>query len=181
MKRTTRYLAISMAAAGLALGVTAGRAQLVPSLPAMPSLPGRLPSIGQGISSLADPVIERVDAASRATVRQLEQVRRATFTQLVRDHPDAIALDPMGFPARAGEVVVDAPSDALLATVGPLGFTVIERDDVLGVGFVRLRVPPGQSLKAALKVLEAGWRGERRSAPSAERERNTDRGVGVRR
>ncbi|WP_433910479.1 S8 family serine peptidase [Sphingomonas yabuuchiae] len=154
MKRTTRYLAISMAAAGLALGVTAGRAQLVPSLPAMPSLPGGLPSIGRGISSLADPVIERMDAASRATVRQLEQVRRATFTQLVRDHPDAIALDPMGFPARAGEVVVDAPSDALLAAVGRLGFSVIERDDVLGVGFVRLRVPPGQSLNAALKVLE---------------------------
>ncbi|MBN3558814.1 S8 family serine peptidase [Sphingomonas yabuuchiae] len=143
-----------MAAAGLALGVTAGRAQLVPSLPGMPSLPGGLPSVGRGISSLADPVIDRVDAASRATVRQLEQVRRATFAQLVRDHPDAIALDPMGFPARAGEVVVDAPSDALLATVGRLGFTVIERDDVLGVGFVRLRVPPGQSLKAALGILQ---------------------------
>jgi len=154
MKRTTRYLALSMAAAGLALGVTAGRAQLVPSLPGMPSLPGGLPSVGRGIASLADPVIDRVDAASRATVRQLEQVRRATFAQLVRDHPDAIALDPMGFPARAGEVVVDAPSDALLATVGRLGFTVIERDDVLGVGFVRLRVPPGQSLKAALGVLQ---------------------------
>ncbi|APX66436.1 S8 family serine peptidase [Sphingomonas sp. gentR] len=154
MKRTTRYLAVSMAAAGLALGVTAGRAQLVPSLPGMPSLPGGLPSVGRGISSLADPVIDRVNAASRATVRQLEQVRRATFAQLVRDHPDAIALDPMGFPARAGEVVVGAPSDALLATVGRLGFTVIERDDVLGVGFVRLRVPPGQSLKAALGILQ---------------------------
>ncbi|WP_257575583.1 S8 family serine peptidase [Sphingomonas sanguinis] len=154
MKRTTRYLAVSMAAAGLALGVTAGRAQLVPSLPGMPSLPGGFPSVGRGISSLADPVIDRVDAASRATVQQLEQVRRATFAQLVRDHPDAIALDPMGFPARAGEVVVDAPSDALLATVGRLGFTVIERDDVLGVGFVRLRVPPGQSLKTALGILQ---------------------------
>ena len=154
MKRTTRYLAVSMAAAGLALGVTAGRAQLVPSLPGMPMLPDGLPSVGRGIASLADPVIDRVDAASRATVRQLEQVRRATFAQLVRDHPDAIALDPMGFPARAGEVVVDAPSDALLAAVGRLGFTVIERDDVLGVGFVRLRVPPGQSLKVALGVLQ---------------------------
>lgn len=154
MKRTTRYLAVSMAAAGLALGVTAGRAQLVPSLPGMPMLPEGLPSVGRGIASLADPVIDRVDAASRATVRQLEQVRRATFAQLVRDHPDAIALDPMGFPARAGEVVVDAPSDALLAAVGRLGFTVIERDDVLGVGFVRLRVPPGQSLKVALGVLQ---------------------------
>lgn len=154
MKRTTRYLAVSMAAAGLALGVTAGRAQLVPSLPGMPMLPDGLPSVGRRIASLADPVIDRVDAASRATVRQLEQVRRATFAQLVRDHPDAIALDPMGFPARAGEVVVDAPSDALLAAVGRLGFTVIERDDVLGVGFVRLRVPPGQSLKAALGVLQ---------------------------
>jgi subtilisin family serine protease len=154
MKRTTRYLAVSMAAAGLALGVTAGRAQLVPSLPGMPMLPDGLPSVGRGIASLADPVIDRVDAASRATVRQLEQVRRATFAQLVRDHPDAIALDPMGFPARAGEVVVDAPSEALLAAVGRLGFTVIERDDVLGVGFVRLRVPPGQSLKVALGVLQ---------------------------
>ncbi len=154
MKRTTRYLALSMAAAGLVLGVTAGRAQLLPSLPGMPSLPGGLPPVGRGIASLADPVIDRVDAASRATVRQLEQVRRATFAQLVRDHPNAIALDPSGFPARAGEVVVDGPSDSLLAAVGPLGFTVIERDDVLGVGFVRLRVPPGQSLKAALGVLE---------------------------
>ncbi|MDZ7281729.1 S8 family serine peptidase [Sphingomonas sanguinis] len=154
MKRTTRYLALSMAAAGLALGVTAGRAQLVPSLPGMPSLPGGLPSVGRGMASLADPVIDRVDAASRATIRQLEQVRRATFAQLVRDHPNAIALDPMGFPARAGEVVVDAPSDALLTAVGQLGFKVIERDDVLGVGFVRLRVPPGQSLKAALGILE---------------------------
>ncbi len=154
MKRTTRYLAVSMAAAGIALGVTAGRAQLVPSLPGMPMLPDGLPSVGRGIASLADPVIDRVDAASRATVRQLEQVRRAAFAQLVRDHPDAIALDPMGFPARAGEVVVDAPSDALLAAVERLGFTVIERDDVLGVGFVRLRVPPGQSLKAALGVLQ---------------------------
>jgi hypothetical protein len=154
MKRTTRYLALSMAAAGLVLGVTAGRAQLVPSLPGMPSLPGGLPSVGRSITSLADPVIDRVEAASRTTARQLAQVRRATFAQLVRDHPNAIALDPMGFPARAGEVVVDAPSDALLAAVGRLGFTVIEREDVLGVGFVRLRVPPGQSLKAALAVLE---------------------------
>jgi hypothetical protein len=116
MKRTTRYLALSMAAAGLVLGVTAGRAQLVPSLPGMPSLPGGLPSVGRSITSLADPVIDRVEAASRTTARQLAQVRRATFAQLVRDHPNAIALDPMGFPARAGEVVVDAPSDALLAS-----------------------------------------------------------------
>ncbi|WP_322963619.1 S8 family serine peptidase [Sphingomonas fuzhouensis] len=154
MKRTTRYLAILAATAGLGMGVTAGRAQLLPSMPAMPSLPGAIPSIGRALPSLADPVIERVEGLSRAAARQLDQMRRTAYAQLVREHPDAIALDPKGFPARAGEVVVDAPSEALLAAVARLGFTVIERDDVLGVGFVRLRVPPGQSLKVALTTLE---------------------------
>ena len=126
-------------------GVPASRAQL---LPAMPSLPVRVPDL------------PRVDALARdlaqvpaAVARTLEDTRRAALARLVREHPDRIALDPQGFPARAGEVVLDAPDDATIAAAVARGYTVIERDDVLGVGFVRLRTPSGLSLTSAMTEL----------------------------
>ncbi|MGN6817606.1 MAG: S8 family serine peptidase, partial [Sphingomonas sp.] len=65
-------------------------------------------------------------------------------------NPGRVALDPQGFPARAGEVVVDAPDEALLRTASARGYRLIEHDDVLGVSFARLSVPDGKSLKAAI-------------------------------
>jgi len=122
--------------------VGGARAQLVPRLPTGPlPLPG-LPAVG----SVADDVLRATDAAAR----MLDDARRAAIDRLVRDHPGRIALDPQGFPARAGEVVVDTPTDALIAAAQARGYAVIERDDVLGVGFARLSVPPNRSLKAAI-------------------------------
>lgn len=126
-------------------GVTASRAQ---HLPSMPSLPLGLPSL-----PLVDTLTGELRGAPSAIARTLEDTRRAAIARLVHDHPDRIALDPSGFPSRAGEVVVDAPDDALIAAAMARGYNVIERDDVLGIGFARLRTPAGRSLKAALTEL----------------------------
>ncbi len=143
-------LTLALATATIAGGTGIGRAQLGGGLP-------RLPSPADALSSLGLPraqgLLQPVDDAVRATASRLEALRRETFAQLVRQHPDAITLDPQGFPARAGEVVVDAPSDTLIAAAKLAGYAVIERDDVLGVGFVRLRVPSGLPLKRALDQL----------------------------
>lgn len=116
------------------------RAQLVPSLPS-PPLPG-LPDVGGVTSDVLN--------APAGVAQALDDARRATIDRLVRDNPGRIALDPQGFPARAGEVVIDAPDDTLIAAAGARGYRVIERDDILGVGFARLAIPPGKSLKAAI-------------------------------
>ncbi|MDG2534241.1 S8 family serine peptidase [Sphingomonas sp. HITSZ_GF] len=119
------------------------RAQLLPQLPA---LPGRA-------TSVLETVGDRAETLAGNVARQLEDARRAAVTTLVRQNPDRIALDPEGFPARAGEVVVDDPSDALLGAAAAKGYRLIERQDVLGVGFARLEAPRGRSLKQAIREL----------------------------
>jgi hypothetical protein len=123
-------------------GATAAGAQLVPRIPGLPLDVPSLP----GVQGLADDVLR----APSDTARMLDQARRAAIAQLVRDNPGRIALDPDGFPARAGEVVVDDPTDTVIAAATAKGYRVIERGDVLGVGFVRLAVPGEQSLKSAI-------------------------------
>jgi len=126
-------------------GATAASAQLVPRLPGLPlDVPG-LPAA----RGLADDVLRAPSEAAR----MLDQARRAAIAQLVRDNPDRIALDPDGFPARAGEVVVDDPKDAVIAAAIAKGYRVIERGDVLGVGFARLAVPDGRSLVSAIREI----------------------------
>lgn len=126
-------------------GATAASAQLVPRLPGLPlDVPG-LPAA----RGLADDVLRAPSEAAR----MLDQARRAAIAQLVRDNPDRIALDPDGFPARAGEVVVDDPKDAVITAAIAKGYRVIERGDVLGVGFARLAVPDGRSLVSAIREI----------------------------
>ncbi|MDQ1230550.1 S8 family serine peptidase [Sphingomonas sp. SORGH_AS_0879] len=154
-KRAFRFLGVMAAMTGCALGVGGAHAQLGGTLPSLPSLPGGLPpNIGPMVDGVVDPLRRGVDRVASTTAARLDDLRRAAYAQLVRDHPDAIALDPNGFPARAGEVVVDAPSEALLTAVAAQGFSVIERDDVLGVSFVRLRVPNGLPLRKALALID---------------------------
>ena len=129
----------------LLAGATAAGAQLVPRLPALPiDVPG-LP-VARG---LADDVLRAPSDAAR----MLDQARRATIARLIHDNPDRIALDPDGFPARAGEVVIDDPKDDVIAAAIAKGYRVIERGDVLGVGFVRLAIPGQQSLASAIKEI----------------------------
>ena len=129
----------------LLAGATAAGAQLVPRLPALPiDVPG-LP-VARG---LADDVLRAPSDAAR----MLDQARRATIARLIHDNPDRIALDPDGFPARAGEVVIDDPKDDVIAAAVAKGYRVIERGDVLGVGFARLAVPGQQSLASAIREI----------------------------
>jgi hypothetical protein len=129
----------------LLAGAAAASAQLVPRLPALPiDVPG-LPAA----RGLADDVLHAPSDAAR----MLDQARRATIARLIRDNPDRIALDPDGFPARAGEVVIDDPKDDVIAAAIAKGYRVIERGDVLGVGFVRLAIPGQQSLASAIKEI----------------------------
>ncbi|MGN6818174.1 MAG: S8 family serine peptidase, partial [Sphingomonas sp.] len=118
------------------------RGQLLPSIPT-----GTLPIPGLSpVEGVAGTVLRMPEAAART----LADARRAMIDRLVRDNPGRVALDPQGFPARAGEVVVDAPDDALLRAASARGYRLIEHDDVLGVSVGRLSVPDGKSLKAAI-------------------------------
>jgi len=142
-KRTLAAMLIPFALTG------AAQAQL--------SLPGRLPALGDVLGSdVLGEVRSRVDVASdlpSRAARALADARSVRISALVRAHPDRIAIDPDGFAARAGEVVVDDADDALIAKAAAKGYAVIERGDILGVGFVRLATPPGQSLKTAIRGL----------------------------
>lgn len=88
-------------------------------------------------------------------VTQLAADRLARIDALVRAHPDAIARDDHGDAARAGEVVVSDPDDALIATANKAGFTLIERAtiDGLGIGYARFRAPAGKSLASAIRAM----------------------------
>ena len=143
MTKTKRLVALGL----LACAATA-RAQLtLPTpvqLPTLGDVPGR---VRGGIEAAAE--------MPRQAVRRLDAVRRARIADLVRANPDRIALDRDGFPARAGEVVVDDADDALVAKATAAGYAVIERGDILGIGFARLAAPRGRTLKAAIRDLEA--------------------------
>ena len=117
-KRAFRFLGVMAAMTGCALGVGGAHAQLGGTLPSLPSLPGGLPpNLGPMVDGVVDPLRRGVDRVASTTAARLDDLRRAAYAQLVRDHPDAIALDSNGFPARAGEVVRDATSQALLSAV----------------------------------------------------------------
>lgn len=132
---------ITTLSAAIALIVTASAAtsQLVPGLPR--------------VGDLLRPVPGVIDALPDRLARTLETARIDRIARLVRDHPDSIALDPDGFPARAREVIANDPDDALVAAATAAGFRVIERGDVLGIGFARFATPDGVSLKAAIRLL----------------------------
>jgi hypothetical protein len=119
------------------------------AVPAAAQLVPALPRVGDTVA----PVIRQVGELPGQVVDRLDTLRVDRITQLVREHPDAIALDPNGFPARAHEVVVSDPSDALIAAASGKGFRLIERDETFGIGFARFEAPRGLSLKAAIRAL----------------------------
>ncbi len=129
-------------AAALAVLASAAAAQLVPGVPS--------------VGGVLAPVLPLVDTATRLpdrAARTLATVRLDRIRALVRANPDRIALDPDGFPARAQEVVTSDPDDALIVAAEARGYRLIERGDLLGIGFARFAVPEGRSLKAAIRDL----------------------------
>lgn len=127
------------------LAALPAQAQLVPGMPALPA-----PLSPERILSHVE---ETLETATDRAAQRLETIRRSAAAQLVRQYPDRVALDPNGFPARAGEVVVDDPSDALITTMQAKGYAVLAREDVLGVRYARLAVPRGRSLGQAIREL----------------------------
>ena len=138
--RTTGLLMLGLAS----LLASAAAAQL---LPAVPSLEGALRPVGGALDGA-------VETAVRGA-RDLAEARLSRIAALVRANPGRVALDPDGFPARAGEVILGDPDAALVTAAETKGFAVIEREEALGVGYARLSVPKGLALKAAIRLLWA--------------------------
>jgi hypothetical protein len=93
-------------------------------------------TVGQSLESLATMRIDRLD----------------TFVQA---HRATVERDDTGQPARAREVVLLDPDPAALKIATEAGFAVIEQGDLdgLGLGFARLRTPPGKGLSSSLRKL----------------------------
>lgn len=118
-------------------------------------LPGGLPTPLPGrIGDVIGRTVDQVEAVP-ARVTRLAADRLARIDALVSAHPEVIARDESGNPARAGEVIVADPDDALVAAAAAAGFTLIERETIAGVdiGYARFRAPPGKSLPRAIKAL----------------------------
>ncbi|MDB5715871.1 MAG: peptidase [Sphingomonadales bacterium] len=125
-----------------ALMATGANGQIVSPAPIMHGVIGQLRSI--------DGIVGQLPEAAADTLANARLSRIAT---LVRGYPANIALDQNGFPARAGELLIDDPDDALLSSAERQGYRLIERGNVLGVRYARLATLPGQSLAAAIRAV----------------------------
>ena len=141
-----RRLALLLAA-GVIAAAGVAHAQILPGVPPLGA------PVGGVLPRAVEPLADGVRAVPTRIARTLERARLDRLTALVRDHPREIALDPDGFPARAGEVVIEDPDDRIIAAATARGFTIVERADALGVGFARLGVPSGMSLRTAIRDL----------------------------
>ncbi|HET9511031.1 MAG TPA: S8 family serine peptidase [Sphingomonas sp.] len=140
---------LTAAAVGL-IAATGAAAQIVPSLPGVPALPGAIDRLG----GLVD---RTVDGVRTLPPRALAAARIERIADLVRTSGGRIALDDQGLPARAGEVVLTDPTEAQIATLVAQGFHLIAREQVgdLGVGYARFAVPAGARLDRVLSTTRA--------------------------
>lgn len=139
-----RHGSIARIAAGaLLLLALPGSAQLLPPLPRAGGVLDRVTG--------ALPELDRPLDDARALVReQLERTR-----DLVRRHPDRIALDREGNAVRARELIVLDADQAVVDAATAQRFRLIERVELaeLGVGYARFETPPGMALGRALRRL----------------------------
>lgn len=122
------------------------------AMPAQAQLVPALPRIGDPLGTVGH-ATGQVREIPEQAVRRLEALRIERIARLAREHPQAIALDPNGFPARAGEVIATDPSDALVVAAASKGFRLLARDETLGVRYARFATPRGVSLKVAIRTL----------------------------
>lgn len=116
---------------------------------ALPNLPST-PNVSDGSRHLPD----AVDDTVRGATRDLRNLRRDAVASLLERHRDVLESDPAGSPIVRHEVLAIDPSDAALANAARLGFQVIRRDAIDGLGaLVVLRSPPAMSTAAALNAL----------------------------
>lgn len=138
--RHTRILIAGLAASLASAAV----AQLGPVLPAVGG-------VLRPVTGALDNTIQGVTQ----TVRNLADARLSRIAALVRNNPGRVVLDPQGFPARAGEIVLTDADAAVVTAIEGKGFAVIDRGEALGVGFIRLATPPRMSLKAAIRLAQS--------------------------
>jgi minor extracellular protease Epr len=133
------------------LAPTAAGAQIL-RVPTLPTPAGDLMR-GLDESIAQDGLLQQVER----TARTLGRERLDRLRNIARLHPDVIELDSDGNPVRAREIVVEDPDDAFLAQARAAGFSLLERQtiDDLDIGYARFRVPPGTTLRTALKRLRA--------------------------
>lgn len=131
---------------GLLLLALPGSAQLLPQLP-------RVPPVGGVVDRVTGTVgeVEGVLDDARALARQ--QVQRTR--DLVRRHPDRIAIDPDGNAVRARELVMLDPDRAAIDAATAQGFRLVERIELdgLGIGYARFETPRGMGIGKALREL----------------------------
>jgi len=94
--------------ASLLLIASAAAAQLLPALPQAGGVSG-------GVLGAVRPLTDTALALPERGASLLATARLDRIADLVRAHPDQVALDPQGFPARANEVVATDPDDALIS------------------------------------------------------------------
>lgn len=136
-----KHLCTGLALAGLLS--TPVRGQLLQPGPPLGAVMGQLGPAGAMVNSLP----------TRAT-EALANARLGRITELIKVNPTRIVLDQKGFAARAGEVLFDEPDDALLLLAARRGYRLIEKGEVLGIGFARMATPSGQSLPTAIRALK---------------------------
>ncbi|HEY2926171.1 S8 family serine peptidase [Piscinibacter sp.] len=134
----------SLTAAALALALAAlavpARAQLrLPSLPSLPRLPELTAPLRRDVPALGE----------------LTQLRQRRIGELLRERRDVVEADPNGEPVRRSELVLTAPSEALLAAALADGFAIARERvlDALELRLVTLRAPPGWDTRRALQRL----------------------------
>lgn len=124
---------------------------LAAPLAAQVSLPNvQLPRVGDVLR----PVTDTLDATTRIAT-DLARERLRMIDRLVRGNRDIIERDAAGEPARKGELLVMDAEAGDLAQVEALGFAIIGRADVdgLGIDITRLRTPRDMTLGEAEKLL----------------------------
>lgn len=123
----------------LLLTQTAAAQLRLPSLPQLPSLP-----------ALPEP---RAVLAPEA----LQGLRARSIDTLLRRHAGVLERDANGEPALRGELLVIAPSAALLDAARAAGYTLRSDDTLPGIDtrLVVLAAPPGLTTAAALEQLRA--------------------------
>ncbi|HJV61544.1 MAG TPA: S8 family serine peptidase [Albitalea sp.] len=143
--RATRSLAAMALCASSVFAQAQLRLPSMPSLPSVPSFPA-LPAPSQ-----VAPVLRR----EAAPVAELVQQRRQRIAELLRRRADLLEADAAGEPIVRGDLLVTAPTPALLDAARAAGFTLAreQRLDGLDMRLVVLRAPPGWDTARALRRL----------------------------
>jgi hypothetical protein len=137
----------------LVLAITAGALLVAPARAqlggvGLPSVP--TPNLGSVTGRLEGTVDDTVGDAGR----DLRSLRHSAVVDLLSRHSDVLEADPAGNPIVRREVLAMAPSAAALARALQLGFRMLRRDDIDGVGaLVVLQAPAYVATAAALDTL----------------------------